>query len=104
MSNNHNAFRQKVYQLVNRIPYGRVMTYGDIAMYCGRPLAARMVGVIAHFGPVNLPWHRVVNRFGGLASGYYGGRVGHRAALIQENIKVDDSFIIVNFSSVRWTP
>lgn len=97
------AFRDDVYRIVAMIPCGRVMTYGDVATHAGHPYAARQVGGIAHFGPVDLPWHRVVNRFGDCASGYYGGKEGHRHALEAEDIRID-SFRIVNFVKYRWRP
>ena len=97
------AFRDAVYDLVSKIPKGRVMTYGDIATLCGQANAARIVGGLAHFGPMELPWQRVVNRFGGLASGYYGGKAGHQKDLEVEGIKIKD-FQIVNFKEVRWLP
>lgn len=97
------SFREAVYETVRSIPYGRVATYGDIAAYCGRPRAARQVGGLAHFGPLDLPWHRVVNRLGDCASGYYGGRAGHQAALENEGVLVEN-FRIIDFESVRWRP
>lgn len=96
-------FKQAVYELVATIPYGRLMTYGDIAGLCGHPYAARQVGGLAHFGPPDLPWHRVVNRFGDCASGYYGGKEGHRLALEAEGIVVKQ-FRVVDFNSLRWRP
>ncbi len=49
-------FRARVYAVVGQIPKGRVMTYGQIAALCGSPLAARIVGGIAHQAPcANLP-------------------------------------------------
>ena len=63
-----------VYEYVAQIPQGRVMTYGQLAALCGSPRAARIVGGIAHFGPEELPWHRVVNKQGGLAGAFHGGR------------------------------
>jgi methylated-DNA-protein-cysteine methyltransferase-like protein len=104
MSQPNEQFRDAVYGLVARIPEGRVMSYGDIAMCCGYPLAARVVGTIAHYGPDSLPWHRVVNRFGGLASGYWGGREVHRVMLEVEGIKVNDVFVIIDFEEKRWQP
>ena len=62
-------FRTRVEALVARIPKGRVMTYGQLAALAGQPTAARIVGGIAHFGDPDLPWQRVVNKRGGLASG-----------------------------------
>lgn len=97
------GFKEQVYELVAAIPEGRVMTYGDIAALCGQASAARIVGGLAHFGPTDLPWHRVVNRLGDCASGYYGGKEGHRAALEQEGFKVDD-YRLVDFEERRWRP
>ena len=97
------SFRDAVYSLVASIPRGRVMTYGEIAALCGYPTAARQVGGLAHFGPVELPWHRVVNRLGDCASGYYGGKAGHQAALKAEGVEVHD-FRIVNLKKVKWRP
>ena len=96
-------FRERVYVVVAQIPYGRVMTYGDIAAICGQAYAARVVGGIAHFGDPDLPWHRVVNRFGGLASGYYGGKQGQQKDLEAEGVPIKD-FIITDFQERRWLP
>ena len=67
-----NNVKTSVELLVAKIPEGRVMTYGQIAALCGRPKAARVVGGVAHYGDPLLPWHRVVNKHGKLASGYHG--------------------------------
>jgi len=79
------------------------MTYGDIAALAGHPYAARQVGGLAHFGPMELPWHRVVNRLGDCASGYYGGKEGHRQILEAEGFEVID-YRIVDFAERRWRP
>ena len=97
------SFRDRVYEVVASIPRGRVMTYGDIAALAGHPYAARQVGGLAHFGPTELPWHRVVNRLGECAAGYYGGKTGHQAALEQEGFAIKDCRI-VDFEARRWRP
>ncbi len=99
-------FAERVYALVAQIPEGRVMTYGQIAALCGNARAARIVGGIAHFGPPDLPWQRVVNKKGGLAAGYYGGRRGHKAALEAEGVKVSGSEdnLMVNVEELIWWP
>ena len=61
-------FKIAVHALVAQIPPGKVMSYGQIAALCGHPGAARVVGQIAHFGPSDVPWQRVVNARGGMAS------------------------------------
>ncbi len=97
-------FRQNVYKLVEKIPVGKIMTYGDIAGHCGHAYAARIVGGLAHYGPPDLPWQRVVNRFGGLAAGYPGGREAHRRDLESEGVPVSDEFVIEDFGERRWQP
>lgn len=96
-------FKQAVYEIVAQIPEGRVMTYGDVAAIAGHPYAARQVGGLAHFGPTDLPWHRVVNRLGECASGYYGGKEGHKQVLESEGFEIRD-YHIVDFTERRWLP
>jgi alkylated DNA nucleotide flippase Atl1 len=79
------------------------MTYGQLASLCGNARAARIVGGIAHFGDPDLPWQRVVNKRGGLASGYPGGRQAHKIALEEEGIKVSDDYY-VNVEELLWWP
>jgi methylated-DNA-protein-cysteine methyltransferase related protein len=85
------------------LPEGKVTTYGDLASLAGHPYASRVVGGIAHFGNKNLPWHRLVNRFGGLASGYPGGKDRQAKMLRFENIKCTD-YVVNNFENIRWKP
>jgi methylated-DNA-protein-cysteine methyltransferase related protein len=96
-------FRQRVEALVAQIPRGQVMTYGQLAALCGNARAARIVGGIAHFGDPNLPWQRVVNKQGGLAAGYPGGRRGHREHLEAEGYEVSDDYR-VDVTKLLWWP
>ncbi len=97
------GFAQRVEALVAQIPPGRVMTYGQIAALCGNARAARIVGGIAHFGDPELPWQRVVNKQGGLAAGYPGGRAGHRQVLEAEGVGASDDYK-VDVHSLLWHP
>jgi len=97
-------FSERVQALVAQIPEGRVMTYGQIAGICGNANAARIVGGIAHFGNPDIPWQRVVNKQGGLASGYPGGREGHKHHLEQEGLQISDDFKIIDFADRLWNP
>jgi len=99
----NSAFRERVEAVVAQIPRGRVMTYGQIAALCGNARAARIVGGIAHFGDPALPWQRVVNKHGGLASGYPGGRAGHKQVLEAEGIEVSED-MMVDVQSLLWWP
>lgn len=96
------GFKDRVHELVSQIPKGRVMTYGQIAAMCGNARAARIVGGIAHYGDPSLPWQRVVNKSGGLASGYPGGRRGHKQALESEGIQVKDYSVAIK--ELLWQP
>lgn len=95
-----------VFELVAQIPKGRVMTYGQIAARCGNARAARIVGGIAHYGNPDLPWQRVVNKKGGLAAGYYGGREGQKHDLEAEGIKVlgTNGNYRVEVEKLIWSP
>ena len=95
-------FRERIEIYVAQIPRGRVMTYGQLAALCGNARAARIVGGIAHFGDPNLPWQRVVNKQGGLAAGYPGGRQGHAEHLRAEGVTVKDNAVDVH--ALLWWP
>jgi methylated-DNA-protein-cysteine methyltransferase-like protein len=97
-------FAEAIYGYVAQIPVGRVMTYGQLAALAGSPRAARQVGGVAHFGPENLPWHRVVNKRGGMALGYYGGREGQAKALEAEGVAIDDNFECDIDALIWWPP
>lgn len=81
-------FSETIYSYVAQIPSGRVMTYGQLAALAGHPRAARQVGGIAHFGPEDLPWHRVVNKQGRMAAAFPGGRPEQAARLEAEGVEV----------------
>ena len=40
-----------IYEIVRKIPYGRVATYGDIAFLAGNPHLSRVVGYALHVNP-----------------------------------------------------
>ena len=99
-------FADKVQAIVAQIPEGRVMTYGQLAALAGSPQAARIVGGIAHFGNPELPWQRVVNKQGGLASGYPGGRKAHMQHLEAEGVQVngEEGSYKVDVEELLWWP
>lgn len=67
MSESHNDFFQRVWDVVAEIPVGRVTTYGHIAEHLGGRSAARTVGwAMKAAAGTGLPCHRVVNRRGAL--------------------------------------
>ena len=100
---NESDFRGRVEAVVGQIPRGRVMTYGQLAALCGNARAARIVGGIAHFGNPALPWQRVVNKSGGLAAGYPGGRAAHAEQLRSEGVAVSED-MRVEVEKLLWWP
>lgn len=83
-----NAFT-RVYEIVARIPPGKIATYGQIALLAGMPRGARVVGYAMRAAPSGrgLPCHRVVNRFGELAEEHvFGSREYQRMLLENEGV------------------
>ena len=83
----------KIYEIVRKIPEGKVSTYGQIAFLAGNPRWSRVVGYALHVNP--FPWeqvqgekavpcHRVVNRFGEPSSAFAFGGVNKQIELLEE--------------------
>ncbi len=68
------AFQRAVWGALQEIPFGKTITYGELAEELGRPTAARAVGAAVGRNPVSvvIPCHRVVGRDGSL-TGFAGG-------------------------------
>ncbi|MDR0622450.1 MAG: MGMT family protein [Deltaproteobacteria bacterium] len=64
-----NSFYEKVYAIVERIPYGKVVSYGQISRMLGRPRSAREVGRAMRHCPGQAPCHRVVMADGSVSGG-----------------------------------
>tara|TARA_B100000925_G_scaffold35149_1_gene23102 strand:+ start:118 stop:447 length:330 start_codon:yes stop_codon:yes gene_type:complete len=99
-------FFEKVYNVVRKIPAGRVTTYGAIARHIGSPNSSRMVGWAMNASHVksDIPAHRVVNRIG-LLSGknhFYGSDL-MKQLLENEGINIENDKVI-NFDKVFWDP
>ena len=64
-----NPALQAIWDVVARIPRGRVSTYGDVAREAGLPGRARQAGYALKHTPdgMHLPWHRVVGAGGKIA-------------------------------------
>ena len=68
------AFQRDVWKALRRIPYGKTVSYGELAKRLGKPTASRAVGAANGRNPLPIivPCHRVVGSDGRL-TGYYGG-------------------------------
>lgn len=97
----HNDFRGKIYELMALLPKDCVTTYGDLAAWAGSPRSARIVGGICHYGPTELPWHRVVNRLGDVARAFPGGPDVQVQLLAHDGIDCQNERV-VGFEARRW--
>ena len=85
------------YEIVKRIPAGKVATYGMIAAKAGFPKCARQVGWALHSNPRpgEIPCHRVVNRRGALSPAFAFGGVNIQKNLLEsEGVKVDENYTV----------
>jgi methylated-DNA-[protein]-cysteine S-methyltransferase len=82
-------FQGRVWELIDRIPYGETTTYGEMAAELGDPVLARRVGGAVGRNPLSLivPCHRVVGKDGNL-TGYAGGLERKRFLLELERADV----------------
>ena len=87
----NNNFFEQVYDVIRKIPKGKVMTYGQVAAILGTK-DARKVGWALHGNTdPKTPCHRVVNKDGRLAPGYaFGGPNEQRSKLLAEGVKFRD--------------
>jgi len=86
------TFHRKVYAAARGIPYGRTITYGELARRVGRPRAARAVGraMAANPLPLLVPCHRVVAADG--LGGFGGGLALKRRLLTLEGAEPRPGF------------
>lgn len=82
-------FQRRVWELIDRIPYGETTTYGAMATELGDPTLARRVGGAVGRNPLSVivPCHRVVGKDGKL-TGYAGGLERKRFLLELEGAAV----------------
>lgn len=99
------SFYQRVVDIIKKVPYGKVATYGQIAAYAGNPRAARQVSYILHSssGKENLPWHRVINSKGGISLRPRHGYELQKQLLKKEGIKFTKNDTI-DLKKFLWLP
>ncbi len=100
------TYYERVYEVTQQVPYGRVTTYGAIADYLTLG-AARMVGWALNksfSSGEDVPAHRVVNRKGELSGRHhFPTPTLMEELLLQEGVRVEDN-VIQDFKSVFWNP
>lgn len=97
------TFREKIYELCDLIPRGKVATYSQLARLGGKPKAARAVGAFMRMNPdaPRTPCHRVVATNGALTG--YSGRGGvprKKKMLLSEGVTFKGS--VVDLAVSQW--
>lgn len=97
---------RRIYEVVRRVPRGRVATYGQVARLAGLPRHARLVGYALHrVEPEDrVPWHRVLN-----AQGRVSARAVPGAERLQEELLREEGVELdlggrVDLRRYRWRP
>ena len=100
-----NPMRRAFYELIARVPCGKVATYGQIATLSGYPGRARQVGYALAGMPEDwdLPWHRIIN-----AHGKVSPRTGSKFHLLQYELLAGEGIVFsdnrIDLDLFRWHP
>lgn len=88
---------EKIYEVVKKIPKGKVAYYGQVAAAAGNPRWSQIVGYALHVNPEPgiIPCHRVVKKDGSVAEAFaFGGANVQRDLLLSEGVAfVDDKTV-----------
>jgi methylated-DNA-protein-cysteine methyltransferase-like protein len=99
------AYRERVYQIVRRIPAGRVMTYGQIAIGLGQGYTPRTVGYVMHASEEeNVPWQRVINAQGACSTGRLVLPADKQQRILESEGVVFNDKGRCDLSIYRWEP
>jgi methylated-DNA-protein-cysteine methyltransferase-like protein len=100
-------FKDRVIEIVSLVPPGKVVSYGQVALYIGAPRAARQVGwILRELGDnTKIPWWRVVNKNGkiSISGNFQADKVLQRKLLQAEGVEVSDQFDL-SIEKYRFAP
>ncbi len=102
---NDKKYRQRVYEIVQEIPVGRVMTYGQIAEMLGEGYTPRTVGFVMHAADTKeTPWQRVINSQGACSTGRMTVPVNLQQQILEaEGVKFNEKNRC-DLNIYRWSP
>jgi methylated-DNA-protein-cysteine methyltransferase-like protein len=100
---------RKIWEMVSRIPRGKVATYGQIAALAGQPGQARLVGYALHRLPEGskVPWQRVVNSRGEIslrARSLVSGAEAHQRWMLEQEGVTFDRLGRIDLKRHGWKP
>jgi methylated-DNA-protein-cysteine methyltransferase-like protein len=99
------GYRERVYRIVERIPAGRVMTYGQIAEILGEGYTPRTVGFVMHAADEErTPWQRVINSQGACSTAGIVLPPDKQQRMLEAEGVVFDARGRCDLKRYRWTP
>lgn len=101
---NNPNYRERVYEIVRRIPSGRVMTYGQIAEILGEGYTPRTVGFVMHAAYDGVPWQRVINSQGACSTGNLTLPENKQQLILEAEGIIFDDKGRCNLKRYRWQP
>ena len=101
---NSRGYRERVFEIVRRIPSGRVMTYGQLAEILGEGYTARTVGFVMHSADQTVPWQRVINAQGACSTGRVVLPPDKQQRLLEAEGIVFNERGRCDLGRYRWTP
>lgn len=107
MPDDQGNFYDAVYAFIRTVPPGKVVTYGQVAVELGAPMAARAVGYALSSlrGQENdVPWWRVINAGGAISLKGRGEAAEFQRHLLEEEGVRFGLEGRVDFSAFRWFP
>ncbi len=97
-------YRERVYSLVRKIPVGKIMTYGQLAIILGEGYTARTVGYVMHGADEGVPWQRVINSQGKCSTGRLTIPLNLQQELLEAEGVVFSASGKCDLGTVRWWP
>ena len=99
-----NSLRGQIYEVVRRIPAGKVATYGQVATLAGARGHARQVGYALHglSDGADVPWHRVINARGQISLRSSPGSGADQKMLLEAEGVEFDHLERIDLSRFRW--
>jgi methylated-DNA-protein-cysteine methyltransferase-like protein len=99
------GYRERVFELVRRIPEGHVMTYGQIAEILGEGYTPRTVGFVMHSAnEETTPWHRVINSQGACSTGRVVVPPDKQQRMLEAEGILFDARARCDLRRYRWVP
>jgi len=97
-------YMDKVLQIINMVPAGKVVSYGQVALMAGTPRGARFVGGVLCFRGDNTPWWRVINNAGRISTTC----LDHTATTQKEKLRAEgvevSEKLKIDIERFRWRP